>query len=166
MCSGKVVFPAPCSSVSHLPLGSHRSVGPSSHERRESKCFFQSCRGVSEGLSYDPASHSHCGVAKEPSPVPIPSTRRRCGGSTVTRGPSSIPVPASLQGLPTAFRLINQPVLLLSNIPQRCQGVDAALGAGLSVQPSHNPRVPASPAWLSSSVANVNLGVLLNYAIM
>lgn len=61
--------------------GSHRSVGPSSHERRESKCFFQSCHGVSEGLSYDPASHSHCGVAEEPSPVPVPSTRPGVGAA-------------------------------------------------------------------------------------
>lgn len=70
--------------------GSHGSTEPSSHERRESKCFFQSCRGVLEGLSYDPASHPHPGVAEEPSPVPNPRTRRRCGG------PSSILVPASL----------------------------------------------------------------------
>lgn len=79
---GKLVFPAPCTSVSICHWGSHGSTGPSSHERRERKCFFQSCCGVLEGLSYDPTSHPHSGVAEEPSPVPVPRTRRRCGGNT------------------------------------------------------------------------------------
>lgn len=143
--------------------GSHCSIGPSSHERRESKCFFQSCHGVLEGLSYDPASHSHSGVAEEPSPVPMPRTRHRAALSHVALPPSSSQPPCKdsscLQTYnPTNFTSFQHPPALSGcGCCPESRAVRAAFTQSLC---------PASLAPLSWSAASVNLGVLLNYAIM
>lgn len=131
-CAGQLVFPAPCSSVAICHWGSHGSTGPSSHERRERKCFFQSCCGVLEGLSYDPASHPHCGVAEEPSPVPVPRTRRRCGGNT---RPFLHPSPSLLVRTSAVPRLINPTVLLPPALSGSVRFVPAAFTQSLSLHP-------------------------------
>ncbi|KAF2973939.1 hypothetical protein EK904_001798 [Melospiza melodia maxima] len=132
VCCGRSCSQLPAVLFPICHWGSHCSIGSSGHERRESKCFFQSCRGVLEGLSYDPASHSRPGVAEEPSPVPMPRTRHRAALSHVALPPSLSQPPCKDSNCLQTYNPTTSP---------HWQGVDAALGAGLSVQPSHSPWV-------------------------
>lgn len=128
--------------------GSHCSVGPSSHERRESKCFFQSCRGVLEGLSYDPASHPHSGVAEEPSPAPSPGH-----GTGVGTALSHVALPPPSSSQPpckdsSCLQTYNPTSFTSCQHPPALPGVAAALGAGLACS-LHTVPGPASLARLS-----------------
>lgn len=141
MCCGKVVFPAPCSSVPHLPLGQplfHRTFKP--WKEREQVLFPELPWGV-RGAELWPRFPLPFRGGRRAEPGPHPQDMAQVWGQHCHTWPFLHPRPSLLVRTPTAFRLMTQPVLLLSSIPQHCQGVDAALGAGLSVQPSHSPWV-------------------------
>lgn len=125
---------------------SHGSTGPSSHERRESQVLFPELpwgvRGAELWPSFPPPFRG--GPRAEPGPR-AQDTAQVWGQHVALPPPSSQPPCKDFPVPPDS----ETPPVLLSSIPQGCQGVDAALGTGLSLQPSHNPSVlhprPGSP---------------------
>lgn len=167
---GKVVFPAPCSSVSHLPLRQplfYRTFKP--WKEREQVLFPELLWGI-RGAELWPSFPLwfRGGRSAEPSPRLQDMAHVSAGvGATLSQVALPLSSPSLLVRTSNCLQTYKPNKFYFFPIsPQNYQVMDTALGRGLSVQSSHNPSVPASPAWHSWGIADVNLGVLLNYYIM